>query len=60
MEEKISVAQAAALAGVGEATIRRWCAYKFIRASRIAPERGAWRIDKQDFLIRLGLDTKEA
>lgn len=58
-KETCSVGEAATLADVSEATIRRWIQLRFVRATRVAPERGAWRVDKQDLMMRLGI-TKEA
>lgn len=58
--ETVSVGEAATLARVSETTIRRWIHLHFLKATRVAPQRGTWRIDKADLKRRLGLDGGEA
>ena len=58
--ETVTTDAAATLAGVSEQTIRRWIRYGYLKASRVTPQRGGWRIDKQDLLLKLGkTDGKE-
>lgn len=57
-EETCSVEQAAQLAGVSQPTIRRWIHYGFVTATRVAPERGQWRIDRADLKKKLGLERE--
>ena len=56
----VSVGEAATLARVSEATIRRWVHLHFLKATRVAPERGQWRIDEADLKKKLGLEGGEA
>lgn len=56
----VSVGEAATLARVSEATIRRWVHLHFLKATRVAPQRGTWRIDAKDLKRKLGLEGSEA
>lgn len=53
----VTVAEAARLAAVSEATVRRWCSHMLVRATRIPPTKGAWRIDRHDLLRKLGKEA---
>lgn len=59
-EETCSVEEAARLAEVRPETIRRWIASHYLRAYRVSPLRGAWRVDMADLKSKLGLAERKA